>query len=223
MTEFETIRSKIDSYCGLCCESCEYKTSMNCGGCIATQGHPFHGVCELAQCAIQRNRGFCGECPDFPCQLLKRYSHDPEHGDGGARIARCTQLKQALVKSAREGVDMQGVCGHHCDHCPFTQWCGGCRSVYPHCSFATLYADCRCPNAACAEERQLDGCYDCPGLADCSKGYFGVDDGYTAKGAAVFIARHGKGAYADMLARAGERPDGIQTAEELCTFWEQFL
>ena len=118
ITEFNTIRSKIDAYCGLCCEGCEYKGSMNCSG---------------------------------------------------------------------------------------------CRSVYPHYSFATLYADCRRPNAACAEELQLDGCYDCPRPADCPKGYLGADDGYMAKGAAVFIAKHGKGACADMLARAGDSRSMIHT------------
>lgn len=78
--------------------------------------------------------------------------------------------------------------------------CGGCRSVYPHCSFATLYADCRRPNAACAEELQLDGCYDCPRPADYPKGYWGADDGYMAKGAC-----------ADMLARAGDFRSMIHT------------
>ena len=107
------------------------RESTGCGGCIATKGRPFHGECGLAQCAIEKKRGFCGECPDFPCKLLQDYSHDPEHGDDppGRRIERCGRLKAGLVAAARAGVDPQGVCGHHCDHCPYTKYCGGCRGV----------------------------------------------------------------------------------------------
>ena len=222
MTEFESIRAGIDTYCGLCCAGCEFKDSMNCGGCVATKGRPFHGECSLAQCAIGKGRAFCGECPDFPCQLLESFSNDPEHGDNppGARIESCAKTKAALVNAARQGADPQGVCGHHCDHCPYTQWCGSCRSVYPHCSFATLYEDGGCPNVRCAAEKSLDGCYACPELLGCTKGYFGAEDGYTAKGAALYIAKHGKEAYAGVLERAGERPGDIDTAEKLLEFLE---
>lgn len=222
MTEFEQIRSTIDTYCGLCCAECEFRESMGCGGCIATAGHPFHGECELAQCAVGKKRGFCGECAEFPCELLERFSHDPEHGDDppGRRIEACGQVKARLVAAARKGVDPQGMCGHHCDHCPYTKYCGGCRSEYNGCSFATLYEDGQCPNVACAKARGLDGCYECPELAGCGKGYFGAGDGYTAKGSSLFIAKHGKAAYAEALSKAGERPEEINTPEGVLAFFE---
>lgn len=193
MTEFEKIRKTIDTYCGLCCADCEFREKMNCKGCVASQGQPFHGECPVARCAMERKRGFCGECPDFPCQLLQDYSNDPEHGDTpkGARISRCSQIKARLVAAARVGVDPQGVCGHHCDRCPYTPYCGGCRSVYPHCSFATLFEDGQCPNVTCAKEKNLTGCYECSELASCKKGYFGAEDGYTAKNAAQALADKG--------------------------------
>lgn len=223
MTEYEAIRAKIDTYCGLCCATCNFKETMNCGGCIATKGKPFHGGCAVADCAVGKGKGFCGECPDFPCKLLESYSNDPEHGDTppGARIENCTKTKAAMVRAARQGTDPQGVCGHHCDYCPYTQWCGGCRSEYPGCSFATLYEDRKCPNVVCAGEKSLDGCYCCPDLAECEKGYFGAADGYNAKGAALYIARHGKAAYPAALDRAGERPEGVDTAEKLLEFLEK--
>lgn len=222
MIEFDKLYSSVDTYCGLSCANCEFKESMNCGGCIATGGKPFHGSCAVADCAISRGRKFCGECENFDCELLKSYSNDTEHGDTtpGARIENCARIKAALVKSAREGTDSQGVCGHHCDYCPFTKWCGGCRSQYPHCSFATLYDDRRCPNVSCAGERGLDGCYDCPELDSCQKGYFGAGDGYNAKGAALFISRHGKAAYAEALGKGAERPEGIDSPEKLAAFFE---
>ena len=83
----------IDTRCGLRCEGCPYKESANCGGCIATQGKPFHGACSVALCCQERTLVHCGQCVDFPCDLLKSYSCDPVHGDNppGARIEQCRQ------------------------------------------------------------------------------------------------------------------------------------
>lgn len=89
------MESIIDTRCGLHCSSCEYKSPCSCGGCIATNGHPFHGECPVAVCC--QNKGFvhCGECPDIPCELLTQYSCDPEHGDkpAGVRIEQCRKWK----------------------------------------------------------------------------------------------------------------------------------
>jgi len=81
----------IETRCGLYCTGCEFKESQNCGGCIATNGHPFHGDCPVAQCCGSRGYLHCGECPDFPCDQLNAYSCDPVHGDTppGARIEQC--------------------------------------------------------------------------------------------------------------------------------------
>ena len=81
----------VDSRCGLHCTGCEYKETCGCGGCIETNGHPFHGECPVAVCCQSKNITHCGECPDIPCELLVQYSNDPEHGDNprGARIEQC--------------------------------------------------------------------------------------------------------------------------------------
>ena len=81
----------VESRCGLLCNSCTYKESHGCGGCIETNGHPFHGECPVAMCCQGRGHMHCGECDDVPCAQLLQYSDDPEHGDDppGARIAMC--------------------------------------------------------------------------------------------------------------------------------------
>lgn len=81
----------IDTRCGLRCETCAYKVPCSCGGCIATDGRPFHGECPVAMCCQDKGIVHCGLCPEFPCDLLKQYSCDPEHGDElpGARIEQC--------------------------------------------------------------------------------------------------------------------------------------
>lgn len=85
----------IDTRCGLRCEGCEYIKSHGCGGCIATDGHPFHGECPVAHCAQDKGYVHCGECPDIPCGLLTQYSCDPENGDTppGARIEQCKEWR----------------------------------------------------------------------------------------------------------------------------------
>ena len=81
----------IDTRCGLRCEGCYYKDAYSCGGCIDTQGHPFHGECPVAICCQDKGFIHCGQCLDMPCELLSQYSNDPEHGDNppGARIKQC--------------------------------------------------------------------------------------------------------------------------------------
>lgn len=87
----------VDSRCGLHCTGCEYKESCGCGGCIETNGNPFHGECPVAVCCQNKGIVHCGECPDIPCELLTQYSCDPEHGDTphGARIDQCKKWAEA--------------------------------------------------------------------------------------------------------------------------------
>ncbi|MEG0741309.1 MAG: DUF3795 domain-containing protein [Clostridia bacterium] len=197
-----------DSYCGLSCADCQEKTVHGCHGCIASNGNPFHGKCEIAECAKARGKRFCGECEQIPCEALTRYSQDEQYGDHGARIARCNEIKAQLVREAREGLNPIGYCGHHCDYCFLGQWCGGCRSGYHCCALSTMYDDGVCPNVACAQGRGLDGCYECEDLLACKKGYYQKEDEYVAKATALFIRRHGSQEYTNALKRAIN--DGVQ-------------
>lgn len=181
-----------DSYCGLVCKDCT--EARHCGGCIAGEGR----TCEIAACAKERNRRFCGECWDFPCETLKRHAID----DQGQRIENCKAIKAALVAQARNGVDPVSVCGHHCNHCFMGQWCGGCRSAYNCCSFATLFPDGVCPNVRCAYRKGLEGCYACGELEGCSIGFYGNENQYAAKATAMFIQKYGKETYSLCLAQA---------------------
>ena len=203
----------IDTYCGLSCYECEYKQKCNCQGCKSTNGHPFHDQCELAQCAVSKGKRFCGECENFPCDLLKRFSFDVEHGDNGERINNCRRQKSTLVENAREGLNTVSVCGHHCDYCFLQEWCGGCRSDYNCCSFATLFDNGVCPNVACANEKKLEGCFECPQLEKCEIGYYGRTEEFAAKATALFIRKYGQETYGNVLKKAVE--SGFAYAEDL--------
>ena len=221
-----------DTYCGLSCETCEFKEAMNCGGCIATEGKPFHGKCDVAECSKSRGRRFCGECPDFPCETLKGYSYDPEHGDAepGARIENCKRIKCALVAEAREGQNLLGVCGFNCNGCFMEQWCGGCRSDYNCCSYGTLFEGNVCPNVACADEKGVEGCYLCDELDDCKKGYYSKEDEHVAKAAALFIrevggerAEHALAKVIEASKETGETLEKAESVEEALALLHRYL
>ena len=99
MTEKSHEERIIDTRCGLSCVHCDFRERTGCGGCIESNGHPFHGECAVAMCC--QNKGFlhCGECPDIPCQMLLDYSFDPQHGDNpqGARIEQCKKWAKYIA------------------------------------------------------------------------------------------------------------------------------
>lgn len=127
------------------------------------------------------------------------------HIEAALRIkAKIEETKRKHVATARKGMDPVSVCGHHCNYCFLGEWCGGCRSSYNVCSYGSLYEDGRCPNVICADEKGLDGCYDCPELENCEKGFYAptVDEGQAAIGKAIFIHQYGKEVYTATMVNA---------------------
>lgn len=79
----------IESRCGILCSKCEFKEQMNCAGCI-TITKPFWGdTCPVKSCCEDKKHVFCGECEQFPCQLLHSFAYDDKQGDNGKRIMQC--------------------------------------------------------------------------------------------------------------------------------------
>ncbi len=86
----------IDSRCGLHCTTCTYKEPCGCGGCIETNGHPFHGACPVALCC--QKKAFttaenvpscpvscCGAIPATPSRAIRRTAHAWNNVVCGAR------------------------------------------------------------------------------------------------------------------------------------------
>ncbi|QUI23971.1 pyridoxamine 5'-phosphate oxidase family protein [Vallitalea pronyensis] len=65
---------KVQSNCGLLCDTCEYQESHQCKGCIAIKGQPFWGTCPVSSCCQDKGYDHCGQCPDMPCDLLSGFS-----------------------------------------------------------------------------------------------------------------------------------------------------
>jgi hypothetical protein len=132
-------------------------------------------------------------------------------------IEAMRRIKNKLCRNARKGVDPVAYCGFSCDHCFLGEWCGSCRTEYNTCSFATLYEDKRCPNVVCCMEKNIDGCYECSELEDCTKGFYTLDnDGAaSAKAQAMFIRKYGKKAFLKVHDKLHERFDFAKTQEIL--------
>lgn len=238
---------KVETYCGLSCTGCEFKEQFKCSSCTQMKGCPSwvtgESKCEIAECVKAKQAAgygleFCGECPDFPCSILQKYSNDPEHGDNpkGARIEHCKELKKARVDEAKANrKNVMAPCGFHCDYCFFGEWCGGCRSDYNCCSFATMFPDKKCPNVTCSESKKLEYCYECPELEQCKKGFFDGDHGVTAKAHSIFIKKHGLEAFMSAvkksidaglvyIADSDKDKDGKErTIEEAIALLEKYL
>ena len=84
----------IESRCGLLCGSCAYRESMGCAGCVNIQ-RPFWGeACPVKSCCEGRGLTHCGQCGEFPCQLLHGFAYDPQQGDNGARLVQCQKWRE---------------------------------------------------------------------------------------------------------------------------------
>jgi len=132
-------------------------------------------------------------------------------------IEAMRRIKNKLCKNARKGVDPVAYCGLSCNHCFLGEWCGSCRTEYSVCSYATLFEDRRCPNAVCCNDKNIDGCYECSELEDCTKGFYtpGNNGAVSAKVQAMFIRKYGKKALLKVHDKLHERFDFAKTQEML--------
>ena len=132
-------------------------------------------------------------------------------------IEAMCRIKNRLCKLARKGADPVAYCGLSCNHCFLGEWCGGCRTAYNACSFATCSPDGVCPNAKCCREKGIDGCWDCESLETCDKGFYvPTNDGAAAaKAHSLYIQKHGKKAFLAVQDRLHERFDFEKTQEIL--------
>ena len=79
----------IESRCGILCSECRF---TECQGCVNIS-NPFWGNCPVKTCCEEKKIAHCGECSDFPCDLLKSFSYDEKEGDGGKRMRQCEKWK----------------------------------------------------------------------------------------------------------------------------------
>lgn len=127
------------------------------------------------------------------------------------------RIKNRLCQLSRKGTDPIAYCGFSCNHCFLGQWCGGCRTEYNVCSFATCSPDGVCPNAKCCKENGYDGCWECNRIKTCTKGFYAPDcDGANAaKAQAMFIGKYGKKEFLKVHDKLHEKYEFAKTQEIL--------
>ena len=140
-------------------------------------------------------------------------------------IEAMLRIKNRLCSLARKGVDPIAYCGLSCNHCFLGAWCGSCRSAYNTCSFATVFPDGKCPNAACCLDKGIDGCYECDGLETCEKGFYipSNDGANAAKAQAMYIRNHGKNEFLKVHDRLHQKYVFSKTQEILGQDWKEGL
>ena len=81
----------IISRCGIVCEPqvCKEAFGVDCAGCPNISKPIWGDCCDIKDCCEGRGLEHCGQCSDFPCDILKEYAYDKEHGDSGKRIENC--------------------------------------------------------------------------------------------------------------------------------------
>ena len=132
-------------------------------------------------------------------------------------IEAMRRIENKLCKMARKGVDPVAYCGLSCNHCFLGAWCGGCRTIYNTCSFATVSPDGICPNVKCCKEKGYDGCYACDKLESCETGfYIPTNDGANAaKAQSLYIRKHGKKEFLKVQDRLHQKYEFSKTQEIL--------
>lgn len=201
------MQENIPVYCQLYCSGCNDQVLFDCKDCSVFVDSAFQDQCEIAKCMDTKKIQLCGKCADFPCIIILTHSIR-ENNNICLRNKNCQSAQNILAHKLKEKTNPIGYCGHHCNHCFIGDWCGGCRSTYNCCSYATLAPDKICPNTKCALEKELDGCYQCDEIIACNKGYYSRESEYTAKATALFIRNYGQEQYEKSLEkaiRAGEK------------------
>lgn len=65
-----------ESRCGVLCNSCEKKEAGICKGCPAMEKPFWGGECKVKSCCEEQNFNHCGECSQFPCEVLSHMGED---------------------------------------------------------------------------------------------------------------------------------------------------
>lgn len=77
-----------ESRCGVCCNSCGRREQVGCRGCLRMERPFWGGTCGVKSCCEGRALNHCGECPEFPCEMLSTMG--VEQGfDPAPKLAQC--------------------------------------------------------------------------------------------------------------------------------------
>ena len=79
-----------ESRCGICCGGCERKEEVHCKGCTEMKLPFWGGECGVKSCCEKKGLNHCGECSDFPCEMLAQMGVDLGF-DPAPRLLKCRE------------------------------------------------------------------------------------------------------------------------------------
>lgn len=79
-----------ESRCGILCGECQGREEVHCKGCRNMEKPFWGGECGVKSCCEAKGRNHCGECPDFPCEMLAAMGTDQGY-DPAPRLAKCRE------------------------------------------------------------------------------------------------------------------------------------
>ena len=77
-----------ESRCGVLCNTCDRKAQVNCKGCINMSAPFWGGECKVKSCCEEKALNHCGECHDFPCDMLANMGKE-QGFDPTVKIEQC--------------------------------------------------------------------------------------------------------------------------------------
>ena len=156
----KTPNKELAAVCGLFCSACSVyigtqedpeklkfiaermqcsTEEIKCDGCRAKRQSTYCKTCAISKCASEKGLDFCGECTDFPCELLSDFQKAMPH-----RI----ELWQNLTHIKEAGFEqwyMEMVEHYSCPDCgtinsTYDLACRNCGKT-PSCKYVELHQD----------------------------------------------------------------------------------
>jgi hypothetical protein len=78
--------NELIAFCGVDCGACPDYSEQKCPGCRRTEW-PADDPCPPVACCGKRGIAVCGQCEDFPCQMMREfYEESDSHRAAYARM-----------------------------------------------------------------------------------------------------------------------------------------
>lgn len=127
----------IESRCGVRCDQCGRKETVNCKGCAQMEAPFWGGTCGVKTCCEEKNLAHCGECEQFPCGMLADMGKD-QGFDPAPKLDQCREWAAQSIEIApgtKEDIDgLAAFYGEVCDHLEMRSvinYPGWKKEVYP--------------------------------------------------------------------------------------------
>lgn len=119
----ETIDERLIAPCGIDCMVCyaHLKKKKPCAGCLVSDDNKTARCmsCAIKHCAVERGLVHCFDCPDHPCERIKRLDRSYRKRYGASLVENAKRIREAGAAAFLREDRARWVCG-----------CGGVISLH---------------------------------------------------------------------------------------------